>query len=71
MKNVIKYSLPVLALALLVSSRAKATPTPIPSPIGPATPKHGTAPEVDPAVALTGLTLLGGAITVLRSRRRS
>ncbi len=64
MKNVFKYSLPVLALALFVSSRAQAKLPGFP-------PTHNTAPEVDPALAISGLTLLGGTITVLRSRRRS
>jgi hypothetical protein len=29
----------------------------------------GTAPEIDPASAMTGLTLLAGAMLVLRGRR--
>jgi hypothetical protein len=29
-----------------------------------------TAPEVDPGLAIGGLTLLGGSLTVLRARRR-
>jgi len=28
------------------------------------------APEIDPASAMTGLTLLAGGLTVLRGRRR-
>jgi len=31
---------------------------------------NNIAPEVDPSLALSGFTLLGGALTVLRSRRR-
>ena len=74
MKNVLKYSLLVLALVLTVSPRAHADddggwwwsdPPKHHDPDGPT-----TAPEVDPSLAFGGLTLLGGTLTVLRSRRR-
>jgi LPXTG-motif cell wall-anchored protein len=73
MKNVVKYALFTTVLALTVSSQARAF-------------DHdqrdkdhrgkdqsncpNTAPEVDPSLAIGGLTMLGGTLTVLRSRRR-
>ncbi|MGA3081353.1 MAG: hypothetical protein ABSD44_08225 [Terracidiphilus sp.] len=56
-KNLLKYSLVVLGLAL--------------GTIGTA---HGLAfghgsPEVDPSLAISALTLLGGTLAVLRVRR--
>jgi hypothetical protein len=37
----------------------------------PTTPNNNVAPEVDPSLALSGFMLLGGTLTVLRSRRSS
>jgi hypothetical protein len=34
-------------------------------------PTNNVAPEVDPSLALSGFMLLGGTLTVLRSRRSS
>ena len=69
----LKLSLLAFALVLSVSPRAHAfgghnygPPPPPPSPRSPAR----TAPEVDPSLALGGFTLLGGALTVMRSRRK-
>jgi hypothetical protein len=74
MKTVLKYSLLVLALGLFVNQSAKADPNGWGSGWGdgwnpqPDPPK--SAPEVDPSLAISGLTLLGGTLTVLRSLRR-
>jgi len=57
MKNVVKYSFLVLGMVLLMGARAS-TPD-----CG-----GGTAPEVDPSLAVGGITLLAGALAVLRSR---
>jgi hypothetical protein len=38
---------------------------------GNSTPTNNVAPEVDPSLALSGFILLGGTLTVVRSRRRS
>ncbi len=71
MKTLLKYSLLVLVLALTSSTRAHADgwwwnpPPPDPPP-----PCNNVAPEVDPSLAIGGLTLLAGTLTVLRSRRR-
>lgn len=70
MKTALKSSLLILALAVAVSPLAQAhedrdhhhDPKP------PCDPPN-TAPEVDPSMAFAGLTLLGGTLTVLRSRR--
>jgi LPXTG-motif cell wall-anchored protein len=67
MKNSLKLSMLAFALVLLMSPAAHAQegrgklPVPTPSKV---------APEVDPSLAFGGLTLLGGTLTVLRSRRR-
>ncbi|HEX4320737.1 MAG TPA: LPXTG cell wall anchor domain-containing protein [Acidobacteriaceae bacterium] len=63
MKNSLKLSLFALALALVATPRAHARPQPV-------SPSPRTAPEVDPSLAIGGLTLLGGSLTVLRSRRK-
>jgi len=74
MKNLLKYSLLALAITLTASISAHADGW---SDWGWGQPKHhhhdkpaNLAPEVDPSLALSGLTLLGGTLTVLRSRRR-
>jgi hypothetical protein len=54
MKNLLKYALLALVVALVGSTAAYATPA---------------APEVDPAMGISGLALLAGALTVLRGRR--
>ncbi len=74
--NFMKYSVLALALSLSVSAKAHAhgddrhhppPPPPPPSKCG----GDRVAPEVDPSLAMGGLTLLGGTLTVLRARRRS
>jgi LPXTG-motif cell wall-anchored protein len=56
-KNLLKYSLVVLGLALSTCASA-----------------YGMAfkryPEVDPSLAISGLTLLAGTLAVLRVRRK-
>jgi hypothetical protein len=67
MKNSLKLLMLAFALVLLVGPTAHASegrgklPAQAPSNV---------APEVDPSLALCGLTFLGGTLTVLRSRRR-
>jgi LPXTG-motif cell wall-anchored protein len=72
LKNLLKYSLFAAALVLALSPRAHA---------GDKDRRwdkdqhdyqncDNQAPEVDPSMAFAGLTLLGGTLTVLRSRRR-
>jgi len=63
MKTFLKYSLLAMALSLTASPRAHAGDTPRPT----AAPK--TAPEVDPTLAVTGLALLAGSLSVVRARR--
>lgn len=75
MTKYLKLSLLALTLVLSTSPSAHAFggglfgwfPPPPPPPSHPA---PSTAPEVDPSLAFGGLTLLGGTLTVLRSRRR-
>ena len=56
-KNLLKYSLVMLGLALGTCSAAYGFGRP-------------SAPEVDPSLAIGGLTLLAGTIAVLRIRRK-
>ena len=58
-KNLLKYSFVVLGLALGTCSAAFGLA------FGP-----GHAPEVDPSLAIGGLTMLVGTIAVLRIRRK-
>jgi LPXTG-motif cell wall-anchored protein len=72
MIKTMKLSLLALALVLGSSVFAHANPrggsfTP---PKSQRNPNCNTAPEVDPGMAISGITLLGGALTVLRMKRR-
>jgi hypothetical protein len=63
----------VLALTLGIGAAAYAgppppAPPPPPSWWGPPPPVVHRAPEIDPASALAGLTLLAGGLAVLRGR---
>ena len=55
MKNLLRYAMLVLVVALVGSTAAYAS--------GP------LVPEVDPAMAISAFALLAGAVTVLRTRR--
>jgi LPXTG-motif cell wall-anchored protein len=68
MKTALKFSLFALALAMTMSPMAQAHDDHHHDPKPPCDPPN-TAPEVDPSMAFAGLTLLGGTLTVLRSRR--
>jgi hypothetical protein len=83
MTKLLKYSVLALALALGSSSYAHAESATFaggggllgeilgwlfPPPSGNNNNKN-TAPEVDPGLAMSGFTLIGGTLTVLRSRR--
>jgi len=66
LKTILKCLLLALALSLTASTSARAggfDPFPKPTP----TPK--TAPEVDPSLAISGLALLAGTLSVARARR--
>jgi hypothetical protein len=68
MKSILKYAVLTAVLAFFANTAAMADSWwwwPPPSP----THKH-VAPEVDPAMAAIGLSLLAGSVTVLRARRR-
>ena len=73
MKNLLKHSLLVMALTIIASTSAHADGW---GDWGWGNHKHHggkpshVAPEVDPSLAISGLMLLGGTLTVLRSRRR-
>jgi hypothetical protein len=75
MKNLLKLSGPVFVLALAASAYAEPSRddgwrNPPPHSYEPAPKCDNVAPEVDPSLAIGGLTLLGGTLTVIRSRRR-
>ncbi len=67
MKAILKYSFLALALFLSIAPRAHAAPGPTAPKPTPTAPK--TAPEIDPALAVTGLALLAGSLSVARARR--
>ena len=62
MKMMQKHLLLALLLLLTAVPMAHAHKTP-------PKPEPKTAPEVDPALALSGLTLLAGSLVVARARR--
>ena len=73
MKNLLQYSCVALALALCGTASLSAERN---SPVSERRVAHtprarGAAPEVDPSLAIGGITLLAGSLTVLRARRRS
>ncbi len=65
MKNLLKYSLMVSVLGLGAATAANAYPG-----WGDHHPDPPAAPEVDPGMALSALTLLGGTLAVARTRRK-
>jgi len=83
----LKYSALALALAFGSSTFAHAEaftaigpnggwwswffPPPQPPPSKCPDKSYHVAPEVDPGLALSGLALLGGSLTVMRARRRN
>lgn len=68
MSHFLKPSILAFALLLHTCNTVPGTPD---GPGGPTNPgKPAQASEVDPGMALAGLTLLAGALTVLRVRRR-
>jgi LPXTG-motif cell wall-anchored protein len=69
MTYLLKHSTFALAAALSLSTLAHADHKRHEPPPPPDRQDPNTAPEVDPSLALGGLTLLGGTLTVLRSRR--
>ena len=72
MNTMLKFAVVALALGLSASAHARGGPPssqlPPQAPTNPV--KPNVAPEVDPNLAICGFTLLGGTLTVLRSRRR-
>jgi hypothetical protein len=65
MKKVLKHALLVAGAALVLISTAHGQSSSQGAGAGKA-----TAPEVDPALALSGLALLAGSLTVMRARSR-
>lgn len=73
MKMLLKYSLAALVIALGTSTAAHADPPwwhHDPPHYRPHSAKPNVAPEIDPSLAVSGLALLGGTLTVVRARRR-
>lgn len=67
MKKVLKHALLVTGAALILSVTAHGQNSSSGQGAGAG---KVTAPEVDPALALSGLALLAGSLTVVRARRR-
>jgi LPXTG-motif cell wall-anchored protein len=70
MTNKLKYSALMLALAAGTSTIALANPFESEHRRAPHQPAPQRAPEIDSSMMLSGLTLLGGTLTVLRARRK-
>lgn len=70
MTNLLKPSMLALVLALHTCNTVSGTPGSPGGTTQPTKPPPAQASEVDPGLALGGLTLLAGALTVLRVRRR-
>jgi hypothetical protein len=63
MKSILKYSILAVSLSLTAIPSARADRN---KP----TPGHErTAPEIDPSLALSGLALLAGSLSVVHARR--
>ena len=73
MTKLLKYSLFALALTLGTTTLAHAREDHRGhgDPSGKKGNCDNTAPEVDPSMAIGALTMLGGTLAVVRSRRRS
>jgi len=67
MKAILKYSFLGLVLLLTFAPGAHAGPRPVPAP-PPPTKNSKAAPELDPALAMTGIALLAGSLSVARAR---
>jgi hypothetical protein len=65
LKKLLKYSFLVLALGLGMITAAHAAPTSTTSSVPKPTSK---APEVDPSLAIGGISLVAGTLAVLRAR---
>jgi LPXTG-motif cell wall-anchored protein len=62
MSKILKFALLTLVLVVGGNTAAHANPA--------ATSRPKTAPEVDPSLAVVGVSLLAGTLTVLRARKR-
>jgi hypothetical protein len=67
MKSILKYSILAVSLSLTAipsahADRDKDKDKPTPG-------HERTAPEIDPSLALSGLALLGGSLSVVHARR--
>jgi len=70
MKDLLKYALVTSVLALGATAVASATPSPC-ATVNPNCRPTFSAPEIEPGLAIVGLSLLAGTIAVMRARRRS
>lgn len=69
MRRLFEYAILTFILAFWATTAAVAKPKHYPDP--PPPPPHGKpAPEVSPSMAVAGLSLLAGSLTVLRARSR-
>ena len=61
MKNLLKCTLLGMTLTFAASTAANADVTP---------PIRQTAPEIDPSMAVVGISFVAGTLTVIRARKR-
>ena len=71
MKTMLQYSCLVLALAAGTATSAHAGVRKLKNPPTILPPGKFVAPEVDPSMAITGLSLLAGSLAVTRARRKA
>ena len=69
MSNILKFALLTLVLAVGGNTAAHANPAATPCASTNPSCKPKTAPEVDPSLAVVGVSLLAGILTVLRARK--
>jgi len=66
LRNLLKYAILTFVLAVGASAVANATPCSTVNPNCKPTP----APEIDPSLAVVGISLLAGTLAVMRARVR-
>ena len=69
MSKAVSKAIGILALSMCLGAAAHASSGPVARVINNSSPPATAAPEIDPASALGGLTLLLGGLAVVRGRR--
>lgn len=70
MRNFLKYAIPTIVLGLGISAAASAATSTAPCAAVNPNCKPATAPEIDPSLAIAGISFLAGTLMVVRVRHR-